>query len=47
MAGAFGTYFGVKHASMGKVIGAGLILGLIVGGIGWLCAPASTAEDEE
>lgn len=47
MAGAFGVYFGVKNASMVKLLGAGLILGLIVGGIGWMCAPASTAEDEE
>ncbi len=47
MAGVFGTYFGMKHATTPKIVGAGLLLGIVVGAIGWFCAPATTAEDEE
>lgn len=46
MLGAFGTYFGVKHAKLFMVIGAGLVVGAIAATGGWFGAPASMPEDE-
>ena len=45
--GAAGANFGMKHPKMCLTIGAGLVLGLIAGGIAWSCAPKSMPEDEE
>ena len=46
MLGAFATYFALKHATIPKTIGVGLIVGLIASGVAWLCAPKSMPEDE-
>ncbi|MBQ3823016.1 MAG: hypothetical protein II807_08220, partial [Thermoguttaceae bacterium] len=46
MLGAFGVYFGVKHASTALVVAAAVVLGLIGGACAWKFAPAEVEDDE-
>lgn len=45
MLGAFGTYFGVKHAATWKIVAAGLVLGAIAGVCGWFFSPKEVDEE--
>jgi len=44
MIGALGANFALKHASTGKMLLCGLVLGAIAGGIAWICAPKEVEE---
>ncbi len=45
MLGAFGAYFGVKHAAAWKIVAAGLVLGAIAGACGWFFSPKEVDEE--
>ena len=46
MAGAFGTYFALKHSTPSKMIMFGLILGAVAGAVAWFCAPKEVDEEK-